>query len=266
MTNRENKSEGWYTDPLGQADLRWWDSRNWTEHLKGVRGPDARTKRFGPASSAKWAEAEDFPEPATLGRGEAVVPPRSKPSAEPQFALFAKATNASATRDREVHTGPDWSELAIALLMAGDDIVHAKAAGIPELTIDMVERIYWWERDLDSFPAYPDDLQVTTTARAEAAVPSIAGRYIEPLLWRVGIGSLADAMFKRVDPTLRYKLRRWPDLSSMPHTANQLRMMTMLANAQLTPAELSAVTEIPAREVMSLLDVVKDPAAAARER
>ena len=106
-------------------------------------------------------------------------------------------------------------------------------------------------------------------------MPLVAGRYIEPLLWRVGTGSFADIMFKRVDPTLRYKLRRWPDLSSMPHTTNQLRMMKMLANAQLTPAELVAVADVPERDavvllstfaLMSLLDVVKDPAAAARQR
>lgn len=23
---------GWYDDPSGQADLRWWDGQRWTEH------------------------------------------------------------------------------------------------------------------------------------------------------------------------------------------------------------------------------------------
>jgi len=27
---------GWYPDPGGQADLRWWDGREWTGHTKAA--------------------------------------------------------------------------------------------------------------------------------------------------------------------------------------------------------------------------------------
>jgi hypothetical protein len=76
-------------------------------------------------------------------------------------------------------------------------------------------------------------------------------------------------MAKLVDPTLRYKLRRWPNLESLPHTTDQRRAITMLANAQLTVTELGAIAELDETSVqtligtfalMALLDSVKDPA------
>ena len=155
----------------------------------------------------------------------------------------------------------------LALLSAGDKIVTASASAIPTITIDTAHRTFWWDLSLDSFPAHPVDLVVNSIPRSEATMPAVAGRFSEPLLWRVGTSS--GAMAKLVDPTLRYKLRRWPDLAALPHTADQLRAIRMLANAQLTIAELGAIADLDETEVqtligtfalMSLLDSVKDPA------
>ena len=178
-------------------------------------------------------------------------PPTVWPLAPPKFALGAKAEKVSTKPEPAVPVGPDWSELTLALLTAGDNIVTASAAAIPTITIDMVGRSYWWESSLDSFPAHPVDLIVRSTPRADAVIPAVAGRFVEPLLWRVGTG--AETLLGRVDPALRYKLRRWPDLASMPHTADQLRAITMLASAQLTAAELGAVADITEREVRVLI-------------
>ena len=30
---------GWYPDPLGLPQLRWWDSQAWTEHTSEARAP-----------------------------------------------------------------------------------------------------------------------------------------------------------------------------------------------------------------------------------
>jgi hypothetical protein len=269
MTERATKPEGWYSDPLDQADLRWWDGRNWTEDVKPLRARSAPQKGAAPAPSLQWADDFDrLVEPG--GQANHQPPPPQRPAAPPQRELFATSAGTS-TPPSKAPAGPDWSELAAAVLTAGDAIVTATATGIPELTVDVVGRIYWWACDLDSFPAHPVDLRVVTTARSAAPLPATAGRDSEPLLWRVGTGSFAPALLGRVNTSLRYKLRRWPNLATMPHNEDQSRLTTMLANAQLTSTELAAVTGVPQREVevlistfalMSLLDVVADPAAA----
>jgi hypothetical protein len=191
-----------------------------------------------------------------------------QPTADPKFALGAKPATIQTESDGAIPNGPDWSELMRALLTVGDNILTVTAAGIPTITIDMAQRTYWWDWSLDSFPAHPVDLVVNAGPRGSASTPAVAGRYIEPLLWRVG--TRAEALATLVDPSLRYKLRRWPDLATMPHTADQLRAIEMLANAQLTATELGAIADVgetAARgligtfALMALLDSVKDPAA-----
>jgi hypothetical protein len=268
MTERGVRGEGWYTDPLGQADLRWWDSQNWTTQVTSSRFEDARAGTLPKTTPLQWAE-DELPAHTPAASAGRMAPPMAQPPADPKFALGATPANGKPAPEPIIKGGPDWSALMRALLTAGNGIVTATATSLPTITIDMTERTYWWDWSLDSFPAHPVDLVVTTVPRADASVPAVAGRYIEPLLWRIGTG--ADALSERIDLSLRYKLRRWPDLASMPHTADQLRAIKMLATAQLTPVELAAIADIAEQDartligtftLMSLLDSVKDPATA----
>lgn len=266
MTEPGARRAGWYADPLGEAELRWWDSQRWTTEVTTSRSKSARPASAPRPTDLQWAE-DDVPENRPASSIRMPAPPTPPRAAEPSLVLEGTPKKGSAEADADARMRPDWGPLALALLNAGDNIVIASAAGIPNLTIDMVDRTYWWLAELDSFPAYPEDLVVRTIPRVDAPKPTVAGRYMEPLLWRIGTG--AHRLFKRVDPTLRYKLRRWPDLGGMPHTAEQLRAVKLLATAQLTPAELAAIADIPEADVrtlvgtfglMSLLDTVKDPA------
>jgi hypothetical protein len=263
MTDQETRRAGWYADPLGQADLRWWDSQNWTPQTTSSRAAASRPS----AAPLQWADDESQPRKPS-GSADRLPPPAPHPTAAPKFALGSTRVDDGPTPSASVPGGPDWSPLMLALVRAGDNIVTASAASLPTITVDMTERTYWWDLALDSFPAHPVDLVVHSIPRADAKTPGVAGRYSEPLLWRVG--SASHEMSTRVDPALRYKLRRWPDLGVLPHSAHQLRAMKVLANAQLTIPELAAIADIPADEaraligtfeLMSLLDSVRDPAA-----
>jgi hypothetical protein len=263
MTERATQRAGWYTDPLGQADLRWWDSRGWTTQVTNSHAKEPRLTTAPRAATLQWADDEHV-EAAPAG-GTRTTPPAEQPAAEPQLAL---GSNASPRPEPATPDAPDWSALALALLGAGDDIVTATSPSMATMTIDMAERTFWWASSLDSLVGHPADLVVTTVARREAVKPAVAGRYIEPLLWRLGTG--AGTLFTNVDATLRYKLRRWPDLAAMPHSADQLRAITLLANAQLTTTEISTIAGLSETDVrtligtftlMELLDAVKDPAA-----
>jgi hypothetical protein len=268
MSDRGTRREGWYADPLGQADLRWWDSQNWTTQVTASRAKDSRPTAAPRKAALQWAD-DDLPIDEPADSTIQVTPPAAPSLAEPKLALGTTPDTYSAEPEAAVQDGPDWSPLALALLTAGDNIVTATSASLPTMTIDIAEHTYWWDRSLDSFPAHPVDLVVTSIPRSDWLKPAVAGHFVEPLLWRVGTG--AEVLFTRVDPALRYKLRRWPDLTAMPHTVEQLRAIKLMATAQLTTTELSAIADISEKDVrtligtfgiMSLLDAVKDPAAA----
>jgi hypothetical protein len=48
---------GWYPDPLGLPQLRWWDNHAWTEHISDARQPMMATETV----TAKLAFADDRP-------------------------------------------------------------------------------------------------------------------------------------------------------------------------------------------------------------
>lgn len=48
---------GWYPDPLGLPQLRWWDSQAWTEHTSEARAPIV----IQPATRVAYAEEEELP-------------------------------------------------------------------------------------------------------------------------------------------------------------------------------------------------------------
>lgn len=265
MTDRGTRRAGWYADPLGQADLRWWDSQNWTTQVTASRSKDSRTTAPSRPAALQWAD-DDLPANEPIEGNSRESSPTAPRVAEPKLAIGAKLDSSEMKPEKQTASGADWSPFALALLSAGDRIVTASAKGIPTITVDMGERTYWWDEPLESFPVSPVDLVVHTTPRADAVKPDVAGRYFEPLLWRVG--TAAETLFTRVDPALRYKLRRWPDLDAMPHTAEQFRAIKVLSAAQLTVTELAAIGDIPAKDVrtligtfalMSILDAVKDP-------
>jgi hypothetical protein len=48
---------GWYPDPLGLPQLRWWDNHAWTEHVSDARQPMVHQEPAGPRVT--FAEPED---------------------------------------------------------------------------------------------------------------------------------------------------------------------------------------------------------------
>jgi hypothetical protein len=48
---------GWYPDPLGLPQLRWWDNHAWTEHVSDARQPMVAQEQAGPRVT--FAEPED---------------------------------------------------------------------------------------------------------------------------------------------------------------------------------------------------------------
>ena len=61
-------AEGWYADPSGKADLRWWDGTQWTEHTHSGVEAAAEAAVAQPEPAAAQPEAAPAPEPAAGSR------------------------------------------------------------------------------------------------------------------------------------------------------------------------------------------------------
>ncbi|WP_167050788.1 DUF2510 domain-containing protein [Salinibacterium sp. ZJ77] len=102
---------GWYPDPLGLPQLRWWDNHAWTEHTSDARQPMVAHETV---ASAKLAYADDDIAPETRVDqlvDDAVVPPTSDaPHAEADPMLSLEAPVAELRSDEEVSPGLRYAQ------------------------------------------------------------------------------------------------------------------------------------------------------------
>jgi hypothetical protein len=82
---------GWYRDPAGSAQQRWWDGQAWTAHLRDPPAP-APTASY-PAPAAPSAPPAPPAAPATPSYGPAPAPPSAGPAAPPS--MYAPSTTAA---------------------------------------------------------------------------------------------------------------------------------------------------------------------------
>lgn len=270
---------GWYPDPTGLPQLRWWDNDTWTERTTSLQEPIVSHETIVIKPPTAWAEpADPTTTEAPTERAEAdelivyekresttTLPPPSEETNDPAGSVPTPTPSVEHSEDRSRPTAPkvraaqsDWRLLSEAVhdatLPLAPTVISVTADDIPPLLIDVAERAYWWDLSLDNFPASSAGIQLTVGYPGEIPTPLRAGQPIEPLLWAVGTASFAGAAAPWLEPAGRYKLRRWPNLTSMTHTSDQLRLTSMLSHAHLTAVELSAVAESTLEESQTLIN------------
>jgi hypothetical protein len=90
---------GWYPDPLGLPQLRWWDSQAWTEHTSEARAPIVIQPGTAGASTGatrvQVADDEEFPSRREQRERERAqtqfVEPEDEPEYQPELALDTEA-------------------------------------------------------------------------------------------------------------------------------------------------------------------------------
>ena len=177
------------------------------------------------------------------------------------------ATGSGAVRDRP--TGDGWRRVAAAIHAIQQEpapvLLTVVASGAPPMWLDFSSGRYYWEPPLDDLPASPGEVRVYSQPidPDNPPYPWVAWRAMDPLLWEIGHHAFADARADWMRETDRIALQRWPNLTELPHAAEEIRLIATLANGYLPAQELgllSGVDEATAQRTLdklSLLGAVK---------
>src|SRR5690348_9738511 len=105
---------GWYPDPLGLPQLRWWDGQSWTEHTSDARRPSSPqvviTTTFADPADEQPAAAEPVQpvqpqQPAQPAAAQPAAAPAA-PAAQPAPAAVADGVPAQPAAAAPAATGP----------------------------------------------------------------------------------------------------------------------------------------------------------------
>lgn len=285
MNNEPRSAAEWRADPLGIANFRWWDGTAWTGYTSDsdAGAPDAGARQnvqrevHVPAAAAA-TPSYLTPEPARPAP-QAVAPARpaagqsaaGQPSATPTRGPWpaslpqTPAPRAATLEEAAAGVGGssdwlredvDWSRLVIRLKTAidaiEDDLLEVQAGDLPPLVIDIAQHAYWWDLPLAEMPARVSSISISTLDRLSDGMRE-PGRNLDPMLWsfsRVAFEG-ENAPWMRVGD--RYRLHRWPNLTTLPHEPHHLRAISLLGQASLTSSEFATVAELDPREAQQLL-------------
>lgn len=152
-----------------------------------------------------------------------------------------------------------WTGVAIALHRLQQEpsasIVTVRVPGHLPLTIDVDANAYWWDTPLEAFPTDPTDVEVVTVAKDPAQEATRQpGADLDALLWLIGNHSFLGELAWWLQRHDRYRLVRWPNLTTLPHTPDQMRMTAMLGYAFLPVDELANAAETDPAEARRLVN------------
>ncbi len=288
MNNSTRIPAGWYPDPLGLPQLRWWDNTAWTEHTSDSREPLVeQTSVITVTPRLAWAD--DDPDAVALREdpsGVDTAPATDTVTGDPT----ASAATASAPREIEAPdavttidlladapspnaefidaVAPDgaapgssqptvraaWAAVAEIISSATREeepsVVTVRSDAFPPLLIDLADRGYWWEVPLADFPVDAVGLTASTAPRDGHILPATAGYDTDPVLWAVATAAFPASLAPWLNDDDRHRLRRWPSITELHHDPDQLRMTSMLSHAPLAASELAAIagTTLPAAQ------------------
>ncbi|HET8896749.1 MAG TPA: DUF2510 domain-containing protein [Protaetiibacter sp.] len=250
---------GWYPDPLGLPQLRWWDGQGWGEHTSEARRPllgqQARSVTFAdPADDERFAPEPIEPEPIVAEAADPIVPPTPTPTA------FASGPAALPAGPEGTVQGWAGAALTINSMRAAGvpTVLDVEIAGHPSIVIDTRLNAFSWQLELDRFPAEPSAVAVSVRiVEQDAPAPfEVPGSPLDGLLWNMGFAAFPDELAPWLNEGDAYRLRRWPDLSGFEPDTDPLRQAAMLSNGVFTLEQLANFTGRSIEPTRSLLNAL----------
>jgi hypothetical protein len=180
---------------------------------------------------------------------------------EPDTAFFPPApTVGIAAHNRP--DAPGWSSAATAIhsvrKLDAPVLLFLEAAQQPPIVLDFTHNVFVWNRPLACLPTEPSFVGVYTQPVLEGDLPicPLPGPSLDTLLWTIGLNSFEGALAWWLPESERFHMARWPNLTELPHTSDQMRMIAMLGNAYLSPSELAQVSASSMASVQRLLNAL----------
>lgn len=93
-------AEGWYADPSGANQLRWWDGHAWTDYVEPYEAPVSSP---GDVEAAVWSAGEAFPASSAEERTATFA---DTPIPMPEASLPQEVTPASSVAQAQVRPIP----------------------------------------------------------------------------------------------------------------------------------------------------------------
>jgi len=155
-----------------------------------------------------------------------------------------------------------WTSASIAvhsiLQMRLPMFLRLEPAGFGPITIDFRHHAFEWGTSLDDFPDEPATVLVETepTTHDEPPLFALPGADLDTLLWVMGLHSFQDERAFWLRPGDHYRLTRWPDLRSIDHSMDQMRMIAMLGNIALSAEQLAAAADVEVAHAQRLLNAL----------
>ncbi|WP_262406221.1 DUF2510 domain-containing protein [Protaetiibacter sp. SSC-01] len=267
MTDTQVRA-GWYPDPLGMPQLRWWDGRSWTSHISTAR--EAPVRHVAPAGFA------DPDEVRRRGRHRAETSGEGDTEARgPQFASGQSALPAGTNATPEL----GWAGAALTLHSVQATrvpmLIELGVANHPTIRIDPRHQAYDWLLDLERFPEAPTGVVVSVELVGAGTPPpfELPGKSLDELLWKVGRAAFPERLAPWLEDGQAYWLTRWPNWTSLQPDTDHIRQTAMLANTMLTIEQLAGLsgrgvettrTLINALSLMGVLGVAEPSTVAPR--
>jgi len=173
------------------------------------------------------------------------------------------SSGASEVRERPDTVG--WRSVATAIhsmrQLPMPMLLTVVSSDCEPLWVDFSTGRYYWERPLVAMPERPAGVTVYSQPiePGNPPYPWVSWRSMDPLLWQIGRFAFGTDRATWMRPGDRYALQRWPNLTEIPHTADEIRMIATLANGYLTAGELallSATDEPTAQRVLNMLSLM----------
>ncbi len=118
------------------------------------------------------------------------------------------------------------------------------SADISPVWIDFSRMRYYTERPIAELPDTPGGvtLYAQPIPPGETPYPWVDWRPAAALLWQIGGLAFGGERAAWLRPGDRYHLERWPNITELPHTQDETRMVAALAEGYLTAQEIALVT------------------------
>lgn len=153
-------AEGWYPDPNGAPQLRWWDGQAWSDYVEPYEAPNASAhaaQELGPgeapASSGESEQFEPIPTPAPASRGEAT---HASPLAHDEHLPTRDEPTRSGTLKWTLGAIASWSLVVVFIVVLVIAWSHLGASS--RVHDDAKERARSAQEELDAAQSTLDDI------------------------------------------------------------------------------------------------------------